>query len=247
MYLHQIPINYVTSSTPKQHFASFSVPLYSQDIAYPIPPSPLIEPNSDAHLLMLDMASKMLYEAYATVANSDGTYSAGVAVWFDLTAYSIRQDNGDNYVIADAAGLPIVPGLARFVEIQYGAINHAIRVAFDQLDNTYVWPAKAAAGASTHNANYPPHGQRFRLKATFDVSGYPSQEQIVLAALKKYGMVLADWNGGDSSLFDICAETNAGWTVDWDSFAAMNLGDFEAVDMAPVMVSVHSWQTTGGP
>ena len=135
---------------------------------------------------------------YQANQNGDGTWLAGCAVAYDLSDYKLRPDHT---VSADAAGLPILPGLIRYDEVDSGTINHALRFATNSLRNTYIWPARAAAGSSDSNPSLPPHGQRFRLKASFDTSGYSPHEKTILEALKKYGMILADWNGGASIHF----------------------------------------------
>jgi hypothetical protein len=176
---------------------------------------------------------------YHASKNSDGTYSASVAVSYDLSSYALRNAPS---VSADAAGLPMLPGLVRYDEIASGSINHALRFATNELRNTYIWPARGAAGSSDSDSSLPPHGQRFRLKASFDTSKYPAQERIVLEALKKYGMILADWNGGDSSTFHICAVPDSRVTINWDSFSAIHMTDFEAVDESSLMINKDSGQ-----
>jgi hypothetical protein len=231
------PINVVDGNTAKQRLKSITHRQYSDDILYPVPASPLIQAQSDHHLLIVDKDTDYLYEMYHAHKNSDGTFSAGVAVSYDLTDYTLRDAPS---VSADAAGLPLLPGLIRYEEVEAGSIDHALRFAADNLRNTYIWPARGAAGSSDSDASLPPHGQRFRLKASFDTSGYSDQEKIILAALKKYGMILADWNGGDASTFHVCAAPDSRWAVD---FSSLYLTDFEAVDESSLMIHENSGQT----
>ena len=156
-----IPYNIVNKTQPKQYLTSFWYPEYSDNIPYPIPDNPLVETPADHHMLILDKDSNFLYEVYQANQNEDGTWLAGCAVAYDLSDYKLRPDHT---ISADAAGLPILPGLIRYDEVDSGTINHALRFATNSLQNTYVWPARAAAGSTNSNPSLPPHGQRFRLK-----------------------------------------------------------------------------------
>ena len=234
------PINVVDGTTAKQLLKSITYKQYSDNIPYPIPSNAVIQTQDDHHLLIVDKSTDYLYEMYHASKNSDGTYSASVAVSYDLSSYALRNAPS---VSADAAGLPMLPGLVRYDEIASGSINHALRFATNELRNTYIWPARGAAGSSDSDSSLPPHGERFRLKASFDTSKYPAQERIVLEALKKYGMILADWNGGDSSTFHICSVPDSRVTIDWDSFSAIHMTDFEAVDESSLMIKKDSGQT----
>jgi hypothetical protein len=162
---------------------------------YPIPLNAPIEggnPNSgDRHVLAVDKDANMLYELY--VAQPQATaWNAGCGARFDLTSNALREEG---WTSADAAGLPILPGLVRYDEIARGVIDHAIRMTVATSRKSYIWPARHQAGSTT-SLNSPPMGQRYRLKAGFDISGYPRAAQVVLTALKKYGMILAD-NGSN--------------------------------------------------
>jgi hypothetical protein len=241
MYLDRdMPYNIVNSTQPKQKLTSFAFPEYSDDIPYPIPDSPFIENNLDRHLLIVNPEENKLYEMYHANQSSDGTWSAGVAVAYDLSDYALRPDHT---VSADAAGLPILPGVIRYEEVDSGTINHALRFSTNTLQDTYIWPARAGAGSDDSNTSLPPHGQRFRLKPSFNTSAYPFQEQIVLQALKTYGMILADWNGGDPTTYTIYAAPDERWTINFTSFKDIKLTDFEAVDESSLMIKKDSGQT----
>ncbi|MFA5347546.1 MAG: hypothetical protein WC294_05375 [Methanoregula sp.] len=240
MYLDRdMPYNVVNSTQPKQRLTSIAYPIYSDDIPYPVPDDPFIENNLDRHLLIVNPEENNLYEMYHANQSPDGTWSAGVAVAYDLSDYALRPDHT---VSADAAGLPILPGVIRYAEVDSGTINHALRFSTATLQDTYIWPARAAAGSTDSDPSYPPHGQRFRLNSSFNTSAYPLQEQIVLQALKTYGMILADWNGGDPTTYTIYAAPDERWTINFTSFNDIKLTDFEAVDESSLMINKDSGQ-----
>jgi hypothetical protein len=142
----------------------------------------------------------------------------------------------ETFTSADAAGLPILPGLVRYREVARGAIKHALRFTAARTQKKYIWPARHYASSIT-DPTAPPMGQRFRLKASVDISSYSQQVQVILTALKKYGMFLAD-NGSD---WYISGAPNP----NWDNDALHRLGnikgsDFEAVDESGLMVSSDS-------
>ncbi|HEX9372987.1 MAG TPA: hypothetical protein VF897_18375, partial [Roseiflexaceae bacterium] len=159
---------------------------------YPIPSNPPIEYGSDHHILMVEPAECKLYELYAAQKQSNGSWRAGSGAIFDLRSNALRPDT---WTSADAAGLPILPGLVRYDDVAAGAIDHALRFTADNTRKAHVWPARHDASDLT-NSNIPPMGQRFRLKASFDIHGFSHDTQVILTALKKYGMFLAD-NGSN--------------------------------------------------
>jgi hypothetical protein len=163
---------------------------------YPIPPNPPIEggPNSsgDRHILMLDRDNWKLYELYAAYPYGNG-WRAGSGAIFDLKSNNLRPAG---WTSADAAGLPIFPGLVRYDEVmEMGAIKHALRFTCHPTRHAYVHPARHYASELT-GEHLPPMGMRVRLKANYDISTFPPPARVILTALKKYGMMLAD-NGGD--------------------------------------------------
>jgi hypothetical protein len=207
---------------------------------YPIPPNPPIEggPNSDGdrHILILDQTACKLYELYYAWPQTDGSWQAGSGAIFNLRTNALRPDT---WTSADAAGLPILAGLVRYDEVAAGAINHALRFTAPQTRKAYVWPARHYASSLT-GAQYPPMGQRFRLKASFDISGFSATNQIILRALKTYGMILAD-NGSSWYLSGVPDER-------WNNDDLRQLqtrvrgSDFEAVDASSLMVDPGSGQ-----
>jgi hypothetical protein len=234
-----IPYMVVPGSQPKFN-VSFQYDDESDAGPYPIPPDPLIEggPDSagDRHILMLDEDNCLLYELfYAWQDEDDGTWSAGSGAIFDLSSNALRPDT---WTSADAAGLPILPGLVRYEEVAAGEITHALRFTAPQTRSSYVWPARHEASDLT-GSQYPPMGQRFRLKASFDITPFSPEVQVILRALKKYGMILAD-NGSAWYLSGVPSEQ---WDND-DLHYLHNIpgSSFEAVNVSTHMVDHDSGQ-----
>jgi hypothetical protein len=185
-----IPYNVVSDSQPKVHL-SFLYAGESDPGPYPIPTNPQIEAGSDRHLLIVDKDTCTLYEIYAAQQNTDGSWSAGSGAIWNLNSNALRPDG---WTSADAAGLPILPGLARYDEVAAGVIAHALRFTAQHTRDMHIYPARHDAGVA--NAAYPPMGLRVRLKASVDISHFTPDVQVILTALKKYGMILAD-NGSN--------------------------------------------------
>ena len=158
---------------------------------YPIPVSAPVEGGSDRHVLAIDRDHCKLYEMFAATPRGDHWDASSGAV-FDLRSNALRPDG---WTSADAAGLPIFPGLVRYDEVASGHIDHALRFTVASTQRGYIHPATHFASSSTNPA-LPPMGLQLRLKANFDVSGYHGQARVVLDALKKYGMIVAD-NGSN--------------------------------------------------
>jgi hypothetical protein len=156
---------------------------------YPIPPGAPIEPGADAHVLVVEKDTGLLYETYAT--SGGPPWSAACGAVFDLNSNALRPDG---FTSADAAGLPIFPGLIRWEEVQAGAINHALRFTCGSTRDEHWYPARHDAGSP--GANRPPMGLRVRMKAGVDLSGYTGAARVILEALKKHGLILAD-NGSN--------------------------------------------------
>ncbi|MEQ8224868.1 MAG: hypothetical protein ABRQ37_21290 [Candidatus Eremiobacterota bacterium] len=233
-----IPYNIVPGTQPKVN-VSFDYAGESDTGPYPLPSNPLIEggpeATGDRHVLLVDKDNCILYELYCTVKQSDGSWHAGSGAIFDLKSNTLRPDR---WTSADAAGLPILPGLVRYDEIEGGEIRHAIRFTAPQTRKAYLWPARHYASDLT-SLQYPPMGQRFRLKSTFDVSRFSIQARIVLIALKKYGMILAD-NG---SSWYISGVPDERWSNDMlHELHNVHGSDFEAVDETSLMISPDSGQ-----
>lgn len=192
---------------------------------YPIPQNPPIEggpsSNGDRHILMIDPASKTLYELFRAYREPDGWRARSGAI-FDLTSNALRPTC---WTSADAAGLPIFPGLARYDEVVQGEIRHALRLTVRKSRRAFIPPATHFA--SRHNdASLPPMGLRLRLKRSVNVSDFPPQARVILTALKRYGMILAD-NGGD---WYISGAPNPKWNdSDLRSIKQLRGSDLEVV------------------
>ncbi|HRI58035.1 MAG TPA: dockerin type I domain-containing protein, partial [Anaerolineae bacterium] len=207
---------------------------------YPIPTDAPIEggPDSDGdrHILVLRNGDCRLFETWYTWPTPDGSWQAGSGAVFDLTSHALRPAG---WTSSDAAGLPILPGLVRYEEVASGYIDHALRFTAPQTQRAYVWPARHYASSNT-DPNLPPMGQRFRLRADFDISGFSAANQVILTALKQYGMILAD-NGSAWYLSGIPDER---W--DNDDLHALRNGvrgaDFQAVDVSMLMLHPDSGQ-----
>ncbi|MDQ4028703.1 MAG: hypothetical protein M3214_11755 [Actinomycetota bacterium] len=162
---------------------------------YPIPKDVKIEGDKDSdgdrHALIVDRKACKLYELYA-LRRIKGRWRAGSGAIWNLESNKLRPKG---WTSADAAGLPILPGLARYNEVKRGKIDHALRFTVSQTRAKYIYPARHYASES-NDKNLPPMGLRVRLKKSFKIKGFPRQVRVVLRALKRYGMIVAD-NGAD--------------------------------------------------
>lgn len=193
----------------------------SDEGPYAIPLNSTIEHGDDRHVIAVDMKRCMLYELYYAFPKKDH-WEAGSGAIFNLTSNDLRPFT---WTSADAAGLPIFPGLVRYDEVSAGEITHALRFTVEKTRMALVYPARHYASDDS-NADLPPMGLRFRLKSDYDISGFSKKNQVILTALKKYGMILAD-NGGDWFL-------SGAPDPRWDDEELSELGrvkgsDFEAV------------------
>ena len=199
---------------------------------YPIPPDAPIEgggaATGDRHVIVLDQDARRLYELFDAHESGSG-WTAGSGAVFDLTSNALRPAG---WTSADAAGLPILPGLVRYDEVvEQGEIRHALRFTVAHTRRAYVAPARHFASSST-SPSLPPMGMRVRLKAGFDLSGYPASAQVILRALKKYGMIVAD-NG---SSWYISGAPDPRWSDgELNSLKNLTGDEFEVVKMGPVV------------
>jgi len=201
---------------------------------FPIPGDARVEgtdiSDGDRHVLVIDTSDCTLYELYRAFPDTRPatawTADSG-AIW-DLNS-AVVQQRPDGWTSADAAGLPIFPGLARCDEANSGTINHALRFTVYRTRNTYIYPASHYASSQT-GANYPPMGLRFRLKATYDLSGLTGQALAIAKALKQYGMMIAD-NGSN---WFISGETNPGC---WDDDNLNDLKDIPGTAFEVVSIN----------
>ena len=198
---------------------------------YPIPPDAPIEGGADSdgdrHVLVVDASTHLLYELYDAHPQADGSWHAGSGAVFDLDRGTSRPAG---WTSADAAGLPILPGLVRYDEVASGHIDHAIRFTVDRTRRAYVAPATHVASSDT-DPTLPPMGMRVRLRADVDISGYPPQARVILQAMKTYGLIVAD-NG--SSWF-VSGAPDARWDDDQlNTLKDVPGSAFEVVAMGPV-------------
>jgi hypothetical protein len=214
-----IPFNIVTTSTPG-YTVGFDYADESDPGPYPIPSNPRIESGSDRHLLSLDLGQCKLWELY-DAQGSGSSWTAGSGAFFDLHSNALRPEG---WTSADAAGLPIFPGLVRYAEMLTGSIDHALRFTAPHTCG-YIYPARHLTAPPC--SNLPPMGLRVRLKASVDISGFGPHAQIVLTTLKKYGMILAD-NG---SPWYVSGSPDSRWDDDeFHKFNTLTGNDFEVVD-----------------
>lgn len=199
---------------------------------YPFGTDTPIESGSDRHAIMIDKGTCTLYELFAAEYAPGGSTAGSGAIW-SLGSNKLRPAG---WTSADAAGLPIFAGLVRLDEVKAGVVDHAIRVTASRTDRTYVWPARHQAGAE-RDANLPPMGARFRMKSSFNTSGFRSDTRVILTAMKRYGLIVAD-NGSDW-YFTGTAEN--GWNTDMlDELKTIPAGAFQAVDASSLMIDPNS-------
>jgi hypothetical protein len=199
---------------------------------YPVPSDAPVEGGSgsdgDRHVLVLQQGDCVLYELYYAFPSGGGWEAASGAV-FDLSSNALRPEG---WTSADAAGLPILPGLVKYDEVQSGSINHAIRMTFSGTQKAYLHPATHWASDET-SASLPPMGLRLRLKASYDISGFSGESRVILEAMKKYGVIVAD-NGSN---WYFTGATDPRWDDDdLDQLKDVPGGAFEVVDTGESLV-----------
>jgi hypothetical protein len=220
-----IPFVVVPGSQPLVPM-SFQYASESDPGPYPFPPNAPVESGSDRHVLVIDSGNCHLYETFASQYVGPG-WDAGSGAVFDFQSNALRPDG---WTSADAAGLPIFPGLVRYDEATAGAIDHALRFTVHATQNAFVHPATHEAGSA--NPALPPMGLRVRLKADYDLSRFNGVSKVVLVALKKYGMFVAD-NGSD---WYISGETDTSWNDnDLDQLKTVPASAFEVVKLGPIL------------
>jgi hypothetical protein len=230
-----IPITVVRSTHPLV-MPDFEYADESSHVGFPLGPDTRIEGGRDSggdmHSVVVDRDTCRLYETWST-RESDGRWTAGSGAVWSLKSNRLRTDT---WTSADAAGLPILPGLLRWSEVQTGPVNHAVRFTTDVTSRHHIWPARHDAGSQDSLA-YPPMGARFRLRSTFTGTGYSTYAKRVILGMKRYGLVLAD-NG--SPWFFQGAET-PGWPPSLvDELKRIPASAFVAVDTAGLKVSNDS-------
>ncbi|WP_433045187.1 hypothetical protein [Dactylosporangium sp. CS-033363] len=231
-----IPVTTIPAGQAKVK-VTFSYAGESDPGPYPVPRNAKVEGGADAdgdrHVILHDPAGCKAYELYDAHPNADGTWKAGSGAVYDLRGNALRKSG---WTSADAAGLPILPGLPRADEAAAGKVDHAIRFTAPKTRKSYIWPARHAASDAA-DAALPPMGARFRLKSSVDISKFPPQARAVAQALKTYGAILAD-NG---SPWYFSGTDDPKWNnTQLDALKTLKGTDFEAVDSSLLMVDPNS-------
>jgi hypothetical protein len=221
---------------------SFDYASESDPGPYPLGPDTPIEggtsSSGDRHALVVDTSACRLYETFDTHYAS-GASHAGSGAIFDLRSNALRPAT---WTSADAAGLPILPGLVRLAEVRAGAIRHAIRFTVQRTDRSFIWPARHQAG-SAGDPTLPPMGARFRMKSSVDISRFSHDAQVILSAMQHYGLIVAD--NGSNWYFQ--GDTDPGWSDGvLSELKSIPAGDFEAVDESSLMIDPNSGQARQG-
>jgi hypothetical protein len=209
----------------------------------PIPPDAPVEGGNastgDRHVLVVREGECKLYELFNATRQTDNSWRVASSAIFDLRSNALRPEG---WTSADAAGLPILPGLIRYDEMKSGEIKHAIRFAAAITQRKYVWPGRHFASSNT-SPTRPPMAQRFRLKTSKDISSFPPDIQVIFTAFKRYGIILAD-NGSN---WYIIGAHDTRWDDDMlvSAFRQLKGSDFEAVDVSSLMVNKDSGQVMG--
>jgi hypothetical protein len=231
----------ITAPAPKFVKVRFEYADQSDRGPYPFSAATPIEGGSqasgDRHALMVDPDSCVLYELYDAKYRAGGRSTAGSGAIWHLRSNQLRPSG---WTSADAAGLPILPGLVNYDQVASGRIDHAIRFTADTTSASFLWPARHQAG-STSDRDYPPMGARFRLKASFRLpaSSCARACQVVVRAMKTYGLILAD--NGSNWYFG--GTTDKRWTYTMvDQLKQIPAGAFQAVDESCLIVNRNSGQ-----
>ena len=234
-----IPYVVVPANQPGVKISTFLYDDESDHALYPIPANPPIEGGAsskgDRHILIVREGECKLFEVGNAYPNTDGSWRVGAGAIWDLKSNALRPNT---WTSADAAGLPILPGLIRHDEVAAGAINHAIRFTADITQTAFIWPARHQAGSSSATT-VPPMGARFRLKAGFNTASFPKDVRVILEALKTYGLILAD-NGSN---WFLSGTQDEAWDNDLlSSISQVKGSNFEAVDTTSLILNLDSGQ-----
>ena len=239
-----IPYNVLDGTLVNKHTVQFTYADESDPGPYPIPANPAREWGSDHHILVVDTHDCTLYELF-NATNTGGTWSAGSGAIWSLSSNALRPAG---WTSADAAGLPILPGLVRYQEVQAALmqadpaqemIHHALRFTAGST-NSYIWPGRhLTSGKPNTLTNTPPMGARFRLKAGYNISGFAPEMQVLLRTMQTYGIILAD-NG---TSWMVSGAPDERWNNDMlHTLDVLHGSNFEAVDESCLMVNKDSGQ-----
>ncbi|MFD9417846.1 hypothetical protein ACFWC9_24435 [Streptomyces goshikiensis] len=235
-----IPVTVPDAPVPESK-VTFDIAEESDKSGYRIPQDAGIEngpaSSGDRHVIVWDRALCKSYELWNAKPEGGNAWHAGSGAVFDLRSNTLRPDG---WTSADAAGLAILPGLARYDEAANGRIDHAIRITVPRSDQSYLWPARHQAGSAA-DPSLPPMGLRLRLKSSVDTSTLAPQAKAVAEALKTYGAIVAD-NG---SAWFLSGEQNSGWdNAQLNALKGLKGSDFEAVDASTLQQSPDSGAAT---
>ena len=236
-----IPITLVSRTHPRVPVV-FDYAAESDRVGYPLGADTQIEggrnSGGDMHAVVVEKGSCRLFETWST-RESGGRWSAGSGATWSLTSNQLRHDG---WTSADAAGLPILPGLLRWPELKAGAVRHAIRFTTDVTSRHHIWPARHDAGSQDSIAAYPPMGARFRLKASYSMAGADLYTRRVINAMKHYGLVLAD--NGSPWFFQ--GQRDSHWPPALiEALKRIPASAFEAVNTTGLKISAASAATRG--
>jgi len=234
-----IPVTVVTHSHPRVH-VGFQYAGESDKVRYPLGPDTRIEggrrSDGDRHAIVVDRSTCRLFETFATRQRNGRWHAGSGAVW-SLTKNRLRPSG---WTSADAAGLPILPGLLRWNEVKARRIDHAIRFTTDLTSQHHLWPARHDAGSKVSVRKYPPMGARFRLRASYHPSGFGPMARAVVQAMKTYGLVLAD--NGSPWFFQ--GEQNGHWPISLiEQLKRIPASRFVAVDTSSLKINGDSGAT----
>ena len=228
------PYNVVDNSVVPQYLTSIDYQGISDDIPYPIPESPKLHPcDYDQVLAIYNTDTNFYYLMYHAVQARDGTWTATLANYYDLTSNNLRLNIGRP---------PEGVMQFKYDEVASGTVNHALQASVAHTDDSYVWPYFHSNGDAHTGLTYPPVGQRFRLKSSVDISRFPPQSKAIAQALKTYGLIVTDQHGSAMHV-QINGNDDPRWSLaDLSTLNSLNLKDFEAVDTSSLMIRRDSMQ-----
>jgi len=227
---HGIPYVEVGADQPMVAISYWGFPKESDPGPFPVPWNAQPDPSTDRHVVVVDRQRGFLYELLQGSRNADGSWAASNGARWDLRSNALRPLR---WTSADAAGLPIFPGLVRYDEVDSGWIGHALRFVVGHSQQGFVFPATHASGSCPVGSSCPPMGLRVRLKKSVDISGFDWRMQVILQALKDYGMFVAD-NGGGTSWWLSGAPDPRFSDQETRSLAQIHGRDFEVVQHGPI-------------
>ncbi len=228
-----IPFNVEDAGQPKVA-VDFQYAGESDPGPYPVDDTSWVENGSDRHVLVVERDECRLYELFDFDWNGGAPQAGSGAIW-DLRSNALRPST---WTSADAAGLPILAGLIRRDEVEAGVIDHAIRFTAGDTDEKFIWPARHQAGAG-RDPSLPPMGARFRLKKRFGISRFHPETQVILKAMKRYGLIVAD--NGSNWYFGGAANEGNEWSNEvLDELKSIPAGAFVAVATGKMKVSPDS-------